>query len=217
MQRALWFFLLLWLGLSGCAPVPFFITATPPEQNLLRETPTLLATATLPPSPTLTPSPIPSPTVTPTDTPLPPLVPPTLPPFPPQKELWQGEPVYSADSKPGYLFQLEYATLEWGLSTDYSGAPALVHRNLPGCFITIAPPRGLPPGAQVETFQQTLGQVTFDVSIVYGANGEIQFMTFSGGDGNILTAFQVNLGSEQEACRQAVERLLSTFRSVPQP
>lgn len=213
-----WHFLFLVIfAFVACTPQPvFFWTATPPEQNLLpKETPTLSPTST--PFPTETPTPFPSPTVTPTDTPLPPLVPPTLEPFAPLRQIWQGEPVYAADSKPGYLFQLEYATLEWGLSKDYSGQPALVHRNLPDCYLVAAPPHGLPPGVRVETLQKTLGKITFDVNIVRNAQGQIELVTLTGGDGNILTAFQVNPGPQADACLQAVESILSILRSIPQP
>lgn len=216
MNRKWWIFVLLPLLLNACGVQPaFFWTATPPPSPLPQATPTLLSTPTPTHTPTITP--IPSPTATPTDTPLPPLVAPTLEPFAPLRAFWQGEPVYAADSKPGYLFQLEYATLDWGMSVDYSGQPALVHRRLPGCFVTVAPPRGLPPGVRVETFQKNLGEITFDVNIVRDADGNIQLVMLTGGDGNILTAFQVETGPEAEACLQAVETLLSTLRSVPQP
>ncbi|MEJ5241206.1 MAG: hypothetical protein WHS87_08420 [Anaerolineales bacterium] len=218
MNRMWWIFVLLGLLPSACGVQPaFFWTATPSQNLLPQETPTLAPSAIPTQLPTATPTSIPSPTVTPTDTPLPPLVPPTLEPFAPLQAFWQGEPVYAADSKPGYLFQLEYATLEWGMSVDYSGQPALVHRRLPGCFIVAAPPRGLPPGVRVETLQKTLGNIPFDVNIIRDAQGNIQSLMLTGGDGNILTAFQVETGAEAEACLQAVETLLSTLRSIPQP
>lgn len=211
------FFLLAVFLFAACAPQSaFFWTATPGTQNLVFQgTPTQSPTPT--PHPTDTPTPLPSPTVTPTDTPLPPLVPPTLEPFASLQGAWQGEPVYAADSKPGYLFQVEYANLEWGMSIDYSGRPALVHRSLPECYIVAAPPRGLPPGMNVETFQKTLGKITFDVNVARDAQGQIQLVTLTGGDGNILTAFQVNPGPQADACLQAVESILSTLRSIPQP
>ncbi len=220
MKSALRYFLLLafLIILSNCAPkVPFLSTveaSKTPQPVLPLSTPTLPPTLTPtfpPPTPTTTSSP------TPTDTPLPPLIAPTLEPLAPAHATWQGEPVYQAESKPGYLFQIEYKTAEWGLSVDYSGQPAMVHRTLQGCYIVAVIPRGLPPRVQVETLSMTFGDVTFDISIVRNEQGNIETAILTGGDGNILTAFQVQTGENPEACLQAVEKLLSTLKSVAQP
>ncbi len=214
-----YFFLLVFLIiLSNCAPkVPFLSTleaSQTPKPVLPFSTPTLPPTETPtfpPPTPTTTPSP------TPTDTPLPPLIAPTLEPLAPAHATWQGEPVYKADSKPEYLFEIEYKTAEWGLTVDYSGQPALVHRTLPGCYIAMTVPRGLPPKVQVETLPMTFENAAFDVTIVRTDEGKIETVIVTGGDKNILTAFQVQTGENPEACLQAVEELLSTLESILRP
>jgi hypothetical protein len=209
--------LLAFFFLGSCAPAyPFLSTvevSQTPQTVLPLSTPTPLPS----PTPTFTPSPTATPAPTPTDTPLPPLVPPTLEPLAPARAIWQGEPVYQEESRPGYLFQIEYMTAEWGLSVDYNGQPALVHRTLPGCYIVTTVPRGLPPAAHVETLSMTFGNVSFEVNIVRNDQGKIESAILTGGDGTITTAFQVETGQNAEACLEAVESLLSTLKSIPQP
>ena len=55
--------------------------------------------------------------------------------------------------------------------------------------------------------------VTFDVGTAF-ENGVRKFVTFTGGDGNIITAFEVSFGEESDACLADAVAVLSTLRSV---
>jgi hypothetical protein len=66
----------------------------------------------------------------------------------------------------------------------------------------------------VEHEMLQLGNLNFDVSTVF-ENGAKKFVTITGGDGTIITAFEVDFQEESEACIQAAEAVLSTLKSVP--
>ncbi|HJS18923.1 MAG TPA: hypothetical protein VJ785_09240, partial [Anaerolineales bacterium] len=57
-------------------------------------------------------------------------------------------------------------------------------------------------------------EVTFDIGTAY-ENGVKKFVTFTGGDGRIITAFQVTFEDESEACLVDAVTVLSTLTSVP--
>jgi hypothetical protein len=58
------------------------------------------------------------------------------------------------------------------------------------------------------------GNITFDVSNVY-ENGVLKFVTFTGGDGRIITGFEVTVDEQAEACLADAVAVLSTLTSVP--
>ncbi len=217
MRPCLNLLLLAFFFLGNCAPNYPLLTTVEASQTPQTVLPLATPTPLPSPTPTFTPSPTATPAPTPTDTPLPPLVPPTLEPLAPAQANWQAEPVYQEESKPGYIVQIEYATAEWGLSVDYNGQPALVHRTIPECYIVMTVPRGLPPAAHVETLSMTFGNVSFEVNIVRNDQGKIESAVLTGGDSTIVTAFQVGMGQNPEACLDAVENLLSSLKSIPRP
>jgi hypothetical protein len=57
------------------------------------------------------------------------------------------------------------------------------------------------------------GEAVFDVGTVF-ENGEKKFVTFTGGDGRIITAFEVSFLEESDACLAEAVMVLSTLRSV---
>ena len=57
-------------------------------------------------------------------------------------------------------------------------------------------------------------KITFDVGVAY-ENGVKKFVTFTGGDGTIITAFAVSFDEESEACLQDAVTVLVTLKSVP--
>lgn len=168
-----------------------------------------------PPTQTSTPAPTSTPpAATRTDTPLPPLELPTEAVNAPIRMVWDGTPTYPGDSTPGYSFRVTYDPDLWALTEDQFGYPALGHRDIPFCVISVTSGRGLPPNMTVEHDILKTGNVTFDVGIAF-ENGARKFVTYTGGDGNIITAFEVSFQEESDACLEDAVTVLSTLKSVP--
>jgi hypothetical protein len=151
---------------------------------------------------------------TPTDTPLPTLELPTEVVNPPIRMVWDGTPTYLAESRPGYSFRVTYDPELWALTTDQFGFPALGHRNIPSCVISVTSGRGLPGNMTVEHDILYTENITFDVGKVF-ENGVLKFVTYTGGDGTIITGFEVTFEDQVDACLADVVTVLSTLTSVP--
>ncbi|HET6596270.1 MAG TPA: hypothetical protein VFG81_11635 [Anaerolineales bacterium] len=185
--------------------------ATEPPEFPSPEPPTLAATQ---PPPTASAEPtstqIPE---TPTDTPLPTLDLPTEIVNAPEQLAWDGVPTYLAESTPGFAFRVRYAPDIWALTTDQFGFAALAHRTIPGCVISVTSGRGLPINMTVEHEMLTMNDVTFDVGNVF-ENGVLKFITYTGGNANIITGFQLDFEEQPEQCRSDAITVLSTLMSV---
>jgi hypothetical protein len=151
---------------------------------------------------------------TPTDTPLPTLELPTEIVNPPAQLAWDGVPTYLAESAPGYAFRVTYDPELWALTTDQFGFPALGHRTISGCVISVTSGRGLPLNLTVEHDMLDAGELTFDVGNVF-ENGALKFVTYTGGNGTIITGFQVSFEEQADACRIEAVRVISTLSSIP--
>jgi hypothetical protein len=128
--------------------------------------------------------------------------------------VWDGTPTYLGESTPGYAFRLSYDPDLWALTTDQFGFPALGHRSLPGCVISVTSGRGLPGNTTVEHDILYTEKITFDVGRVY-ENGVLKFVTYTGGDGTIITGFEVDFKEQSDACLADAVTAISTLRSVP--
>jgi hypothetical protein len=186
--------------------------ATEPPAFQSLEAPTRAAppgqeTSTLPPASTQQ-------IATLTDTPLPTLELPTEVVNPPSQMVWDGTPTYLAESTPGYSFRVTYDPELWALTSDQFGFPALGHRNIPACVISVTSGRGLPLNMTVEHDVLYTGEVNFDVGKVY-ENGVLKFVTYTGGNGTIITGFQVGFEERVEECLVEAVTVLSTLTSVP--
>ncbi len=211
MFRRVPFLLLLTLVIASCGGAPAATEEPPaptPEQATLQ--PTLQPL--LPDTPTPTSTPLPAPT--PTETPLPPLELPTEIPNAPSLLAWDGVPTYLGDSLPGYAFRVLYDPEVWALTQDQFGFPALGHRAIPYCVISVTSGRGLPPNVSVEQDILYTKTVTFYVGTAY-ENGVKKFVTYTGGDGRIFTAFQVSFEEQADQCLADAETVLTTLQSVP--
>ena len=194
------------------APATEEPAATEPPAFQSLEAPTRVATQA---QPTSTSKPTSTQVIaTRTDTPLPTLELPTEVVNPPAQMAWDGVPTYPAESTPGYAFRVTYDPELWALTTDQFGFPALGHRTIPGCVISVTSGRGLPLNMTVEHDVLDTGEVTFDVGNVF-ENGVLKFVTYTGGNGTIITGFQVSFEDQAEACRAGAIRVVSTLRSVP--
>lgn len=164
---------------------------------------------------TATPAPTNTPVATLTDTALPTLDLPTEAVNAPTLAVWDGVPTYPADSTPGYAFRVTYDPDVWALTTDQFGFAALAHRTITNCVISVTSGRGLPVSMNVEhDVLYVDSNTTFDVGTAY-ENGVKKFVTYTGGDGNIITAFQVSFDDPSDACIADSVTVISTLRSVP--
>jgi predicted small lipoprotein YifL len=184
-----------------------------PIQPLAADT-TVLDTPTAEPTNTPLPQPTFTPSITPTETPLPPLELPTEAVNAPASMVWDGIPTYLGDSTPGYSFRVTYNPDLWAQTSDQFGYPAIAHRNIPYCVISITSGRGMPGNVTVEHDVLYADTVTFDVGTAF-ENGVKKFVTYTGGDGTIITAFEVAFQEQSDACLTDAVTVLSTLRSVP--
>jgi hypothetical protein len=174
--------------------------------------PTLTASDT----PTLTPTSGPFTidlTPLPTETALPTLELPTEVKFPPALQAWDGQPTYLADSKPGFYFRLRFDPTIWALTFDQFGFPALGHRQIAGCIIAPASGHGLALNSTVNHEVRKIGTVSYQVSTAY-VNGDRQFVNYTGGDANMVTAFAVTFQDQADQCLADAEIVLAELKSV---
>lgn len=219
MLRLIIFILIVSLLLTSCggaaatqAPamteVPAATEAPVVEPLVAEPSPTLAPTQTFTPEPTYTPS------VTPTETQLPPLDLPTEALNALARMVWDGVPTYPGDSTPGYAFRVTYDPDVWAVTNDQFGFPALGHRNIEYCVIAVTSGRGMPLNITVEHDVLYTDKVTFDVGTAF-ENGVKKFTTYTGGDGTIITGFEVSFQDQVDACLADAVTVLSTLRSVP--
>jgi len=188
------------------APAQVDVTATA-QPLIVEDTPTAESTLTFTPEPTFTPS------VTPTETSLPPLELPTEISNAPALLAWDGTPTYLGDSQPGFDFRVFYDPQLWALTQDQFGYFAIGHRNIPYCVISVTSGRGLPANISVEQDIMYADKVTFSVGIA-SENGVKKFVTYTGGDGKIITGFQVSFEEQVDACIADAEKVLTTLQSI---
>jgi hypothetical protein len=221
MIRRITFTLILSLLLTACgaaAPAATQAPAITEPSAAATEAPTepLVAelSPTLEPIQTFTPEPTYTPSVTPTETPLPPLELPTEAVNAPARMVWDGAPTYPGDSTPGYAFRVTYDPDLWAVTSDQFGFPALAHRNIEYCVIAVTAGRGLPANISIEHDVLYTDGVTFDVGVAF-ENGIKKFVTYTGGDGTIITGFEVTFQDQVDTCLVDAVTVLSTLKSVP--
>jgi hypothetical protein len=154
MFRRILIILILSLMISSCGGAAATEAPAPEEPAVAEPTaqPSLPENSPVP-EPTETVPPIPSPTeilATPTETLLPELELPGLLPNAPSLLAWDGRPTYLGDSQPGFDFRVMYDPDVWALTEDQFGYPAIAHREIPYCVISVTSGRGLPANISVE-------------------------------------------------------------------
>jgi hypothetical protein len=219
MLRRVLFLLILSLVVSSCAPAASATEAPAPAETEEIVTPQLiLPEDTATPEPTQTSIPTPTstatPTVIPTDTPLPPLVLPTEMSNAPSLLAWDGTPTYLGDSQPGYDFRVFYNPDVWGLTQDQFGFPAIGHRTIPYCVVSVTSGRGMPSNVSVEQDVVHVDDVTFFIGTAY-ENDVKKFVTYTGGDGRIVTGFEISFAEQSDQCIADAQVVLVTLRSIP--
>lgn len=219
MSRRILFILILSLIVTSCGgAAPAMEEPAAPEPAMV-EAPTSLPPSPFPsptaePTQTFTPEPTFTASVTPTETSLPPLELPTEISNAPALLAWDGTPTYLGDSQPGLDFRVFYNPDLWALTTDQFGFFAIGHRNIPYCVISVATGRGLPGNVSVEQDVLYVNDITLYVGTAF-ENGVKKFVTYTGGDGKILTGFAVTFEEQSDQCIADAVAVLSTLRSVP--
>jgi hypothetical protein len=224
-------------GSSPLSGLPFMVTLTPEAPRLAKATQpampdaaTARAVVSEAPSETVapassTPNP-PDPTATlllstpyfatPTETLLPQLELPTERPRAPALLTWTGQPSYPGDTDPGLLFLMDYNPDVWAQTEGLFGDIVLGNRQIEYCTITPWTGRGLPVAWKVTHEFRALGSgptpPTFDVNTVT-FNDVVKFVSYVGGDGKVLTGFQVSFNEQQDRCLQDAEAVFGTLRS----
>ncbi len=219
--------LLILLSITSCAPQPQSNAAIAQTAPTSQAASPALASPTAIPTDTPEPAFTSSPTATftsepfalqftpvPTETPLPTLELPTQAPNQKALQIWDGVPTYLADSQPGFDFRVRFDPDVWALTTDQFGSPALGHRSIPTCIISPASGRGLPLNVTVQQEVRKVGAIHYQISTAY-LNGVKQFVNYTGGDGTILTAFQVSFQDQADQCIADAETVLATLTAVP--
>ncbi len=145
---------------------------------------------------------------------MPPLELPTEIPNAPALLAWDGTPTYLGDSQPGFAFRVFYDPELWALTEDQFGYPAIGHRAIPYCVISVTSGRGLPANVSVEQDILYTKTITFYIGTAY-ENGVKKFVTYTGGDGRIFTAFQVSFEEQADECLADAQTVLTTLQSVP--
>ncbi|MFZ2095257.1 MAG: hypothetical protein WAV05_01340 [Anaerolineales bacterium] len=212
-------FLVLSLILAGCA------TSTPEPSSTLTVITAIPVTVTprITMLPTWTPenTPTPKATNTPRNTSTP-LVTPSGPiiPFPstPTTELLVDRPTSSQLPKPANLVTLQYDPSIWSLNTSYPTkymGYALTHRSIYHCLLEPSIGQGT-EGYEVEHYRSPLGATTYEIDRVSQA-GVLAFANYCTGEGEDYTCYQLTPGDDHEACTQAAESVLSTFKLVSNP
>jgi hypothetical protein len=112
------------------------------------------------------------------------------------------------------MFRVTYDPELWALRVDQFGFPALGHRNIPGCVISVTSGRGLPANMTVDHDVLYVGNLTFDVGRV-SENGVLKFITYTGGDGIVITGFEVSFEEQADECQADAVMVLSTLISIP--
>ena len=72
----------------------------------------------------------------------------------------------------------------------------------------------MPANISVEHDILYTGDITFDVGAAY-EDGVKKFVTYTGGDGKIVTGFEVSFEERADECLTDAVTVLSTLRSVP--
>ncbi len=151
-------------------------------------------------------------TQVPSDTPLPTLELPTLV-VGRGLQIWDGVPTYLADSNPNVDFRVHYDPIVWALTSDQFGAPALGNRQISKCILVPTHPHGLALNGTVDHAIRNIGGINYDIDTA-SLNGVRQFVSYTGGDGNIYTAFQVSFQDQPDQCLADAETVLATLTSV---
>lgn len=202
--------------MTGCSPISLPVgseTENPGPQT--RVAGTAARTNAPPPSPTSTVEPFALElTPLPTETALPTLELPVAPQSLSGNQIWDGLPTYPAESRPDYFFRLHFDPSSWGLTSDQFGSPALAQRTIPNCVVSPAQGRGLPLSGSVDHVTRRIGLVSYEIGIA-SINGVRQFATYTGGDANVYTAFEVAFKDQADLCLGEAEKVLATLDSVP--
>ena len=194
-------------------------------------TPTIAPPTAIPPSntprnlmlPTWTPAPTtpPKPTRTPRNTPTPMSAPTVRGAYSPiilTRDKLIDRPTYSEQPKVTNLVSMEYDPTAWALNsyypTDYMGY-SLSYRAIYDCRLEPSVGKGV-EGYEVEQYSRPIGTTTYQIARVSQA-GELLYANYCTGEGEDQTCYTVSPGADHDACTQAAEAVLASYKLIPNP
>jgi len=87
----------------------------------------------------------------------------------------------------------------------YEGGPALVHREIEGCHLSLNVGGGVPMDWVLETDDVFLGDQQFSKTLFFNGVGELQFVIYD-------QLFRVTFGDTFESCMEEVVRVLESMQ-----
>jgi hypothetical protein len=120
--------------------------------------------------------------------------------------------------KPANLVTLQYDPSVWSLNTSYPTkymGYSLTHRAIYNCLLEPSTDK-VAEGYEAEHYNRPLGAITYKIDRLSQA-GQLIFADYCTGEGEDSTCYQVTPGDDHQACTQAAETVLSTYRLVPNP
>ncbi len=219
MKHAQLFLLGVFMVLLGCTPT----TASPTPTQTQPTRPQITATRRITLLPTWTPSVTPTrgPTYTPRNTPTPLVTPHGTSPGATggsSSQLLIDRPTGSELIRPANLVTMQYDPAAWMLNTSYPGdfmSYALTNRAVYNCMLEpVAAPST--EGYQVENYNRQFGTAKFAVSRL-SQSGELFYTDYCTGEGEEATCYRLTPGADHEACTQAAETIISTYKLISNP
>lgn len=125
---------------------------------------------------------------------------------------WTGIPTYLGDSNNRFLFRMDYDPSAWAQTRGNFGNIVLANREIPFCLITPISGNELPVEWKVDHQTRLIGSAVYDVNTAI-LQEAVQFVNYIGGDGNILTGFQVTFEGNPQVCLDQSEAVLASLRS----
>ena len=113
---------------------------------------------------------------------------------------------------------MEYDPSVWSLNTSYPTAYmgySLTHRSIYDCKLKPSVGQGA-EGYQVEHFNRNFGLTAFEIARMSQA-GVLVFANYCTGEGEDNTCYKMTPGDDHEACTQAAEAVLTTYKLIPNP
>jgi hypothetical protein len=133
-------------------------------------------------------------------------------------EMLIDRPTYAQLAKPANLVSMEYDPTAWTLNsfypTSYMGY-SLSNRSIYDCKLEPSVGKGA-EGYEVEKYNRPIGSTKFEVARVSQA-GELLFANYCTGESEDYTCYQMTPSADHAACTQAVEKVLASFKLIPNP
>ncbi len=127
-------------------------------------------------------------------------------------------PTYAQLAKPANLISMQYNPSIWMLNsyypTSYMGF-SLSNRSIFDCRLEPSVGKGV-EGYEVEKYNRPIGSTPYQIARV-SLGGELLFANYCTGSETDYTCYQMTPGVDHDACSQAAEEVLATYKLIPNP